>query len=127
MERWFDHVMVHGDPDFIPLDRTFPHAARIADRLHAEGIGPDDLASAKAYMKGQTPYDYETAADLGAVDALRTVADGHALSREISHLLSDTDARLKLITAQKGVLDEKAEILDLVMTALKPYLRRRRG
>ena len=66
----------------------------------------------------------EVAADLGAVDALRTVADGHALSREISHLLSDTDARLKLVTAQKGVLDEKAEILDLVMTALNPYLPR---
>lgn len=69
----------------------------------------------------------EVASDLGAADALRTVTDGHALSRDISHLMNDTDARLKLVTAQKGVLDDKAEILDLVMTALKPYLPRRRG
>lgn len=66
----------------------------------------------------------EVAADLGAVDALHTVTDGHTLSEEISHLLEDTDARLKLVTAQKGVLDEKAEILDVVMGMLKPYLPR---
>lgn len=41
------------------------------DRLHTEGIGAEDLASAKAYMKGQSPYDYETAADLaGALTQL---------------------------------------------------------
>jgi predicted Zn-dependent peptidase len=34
------------------------------DRLHDEGISPADLASAKAYLKGQRPYDYETAEDL---------------------------------------------------------------
>ncbi len=41
------------------------------DRLHTEGIGEADLSSAKAYLKGQTPYDFETAADLAsAVTAL---------------------------------------------------------
>jgi len=35
------------------------------DRLHEEGIGAEDLTSAKAYILGQTPYDYETADDLG--------------------------------------------------------------
>lgn len=34
------------------------------DRLHERGLSEDDLASAKAYVKGQRPYDYETAADL---------------------------------------------------------------
>ncbi len=34
------------------------------DRLHEEGIGEADLASAKAYLLGQTPYDYETAANM---------------------------------------------------------------
>jgi predicted Zn-dependent peptidase len=29
------------------------------DRLHEEGLNAEELASAKAYVKGQTPYDYE--------------------------------------------------------------------
>lgn len=36
------------------------------DRLHDEGIGSEDLLSAKSYLKGQRPYDYETASDLAA-------------------------------------------------------------
>jgi predicted Zn-dependent peptidase len=42
------------------------------DRLHEQGIPEADLASAKAYLKGQMPYDYETAEDLArAVAELR--------------------------------------------------------
>lgn len=41
VERYFDHVLVHGDPDFIPFDRTFPHAARIRDRLSYTGYVVD--------------------------------------------------------------------------------------
>jgi predicted Zn-dependent peptidase len=37
------------------------------DRLHDEGLSQADLASAKAYVKGQMPYDYETAEDLATV------------------------------------------------------------
>lgn len=33
VESRFDHVMVHGDPDLVPLERTYPLAARIADRI----------------------------------------------------------------------------------------------
>lgn len=41
-ERYFDHVLVHGDPRFISLDRTFPHTSRIADRLHYTGYVVDE-------------------------------------------------------------------------------------
>lgn len=49
VERYFDHVLVHGDPGLIPFDRTFPLAARIADRLNPTGyvvdrVRPDDPA-----------------------------------------------------------------------------------
>lgn len=37
------------------------------DRLHDSGLSEEELASAKAYFKGQTPYDYETASDLAGV------------------------------------------------------------
>jgi len=40
-ERYFDRALVHGDPAFIPFERTFPHAARIADRIAYTGYVVD--------------------------------------------------------------------------------------
>ncbi|NUB14462.1 glycosyl transferase, partial [Azospirillum brasilense] len=37
VERLFDHVLVHGDPDLIPFAATFPAAARIAERIRYTG------------------------------------------------------------------------------------------
>ncbi|MBP2293911.1 glycosyltransferase family protein [Azospirillum rugosum] len=37
VERLFDRVLVHGDPDLIPFEATFPAAARIADRIRYTG------------------------------------------------------------------------------------------
>ena len=41
-ERHFDRALVHGDPNFIPFDRTFPHAARIRDRFDYTGYVVDE-------------------------------------------------------------------------------------
>lgn len=41
VERFFDHVLVHGDPDVIALERTFPDAARIAGRIEYTGYVVD--------------------------------------------------------------------------------------
>lgn len=35
--RWFDLVLVHGDPRLIPFDATFPYADRIADLVAYTG------------------------------------------------------------------------------------------
>lgn len=40
--RYFDLVLVHGDPGLIPFDRTFPHARRIADRIRYTGYVVDE-------------------------------------------------------------------------------------
>ena len=41
----FDHVLVHGDPAFIPLEASFPASSEIADRLVYTGyIGGADQA-----------------------------------------------------------------------------------
>lgn len=37
VQRLFDRVLVHGDPDLIPFAATFPAAARIADRIRYTG------------------------------------------------------------------------------------------
>ena len=39
-ERYFDHVLVHGDPQV----GAFPHATRLGDRLHYTGYVVDDPA-----------------------------------------------------------------------------------
>jgi predicted glycosyltransferase len=41
VERYYERVLIHGDARFIALDRTFPHAARIAGRLHYTGYVVD--------------------------------------------------------------------------------------
>lgn len=38
LDRAFDLVLVHGDPDFMPLERTFPDAPRIASKLRYTGL-----------------------------------------------------------------------------------------
>jgi predicted glycosyltransferase len=42
VERYFDHVLVHGDPKLIPFDETFPHAAEIAGKISYTGYVVDD-------------------------------------------------------------------------------------
>jgi predicted glycosyltransferase len=55
--RFFDHILVHGDPRLAPFERSFGAAAELADRLHytgyvvsrapaATGSGADVLVSA---------------------------------------------------------------------------------
>ena len=41
VERYFDYVMVHGDPALISLDKTFPHTERIRDRVFYTGYVVD--------------------------------------------------------------------------------------
>ena len=41
VERYFDHVLVHGDPAVIAFERSFPLAARIAGRIEYTGYVVD--------------------------------------------------------------------------------------
>ena len=47
VERYFDRVLVHGDPGVIAFDRTFAGAARIAGRIEYTGYVVDATASAQ--------------------------------------------------------------------------------
>jgi predicted glycosyltransferase len=50
VERYFDRVLVHGDPGVVPFERTFPGAQRIAGRLAYTGyvVEPVDAAGGDA-------------------------------------------------------------------------------
>jgi predicted Zn-dependent peptidase len=103
------------------------------DRLHEEGLSEADLASAKAYLRGQTPYDYETAMAIAAsvaemkfhgidralvddlfanIDAV-TLEDCHAA---VERWFTRDDLQITAI----GVADEVEEIL----AAFGPVTRR---
>jgi len=45
--RYFDRVLVHGDPQFAPFERTFGAAARLAERLQYTGyiVAPSSTAA----------------------------------------------------------------------------------
>ena len=46
VERYFDRVLVHGDPGVIAFDRTFPAAGRIAGRIEYTGYVVDAVQAA---------------------------------------------------------------------------------
>ena len=35
--KFYDLVLVHGDPDLVPFERTFPHLAELSDRVRYTG------------------------------------------------------------------------------------------
>ena len=43
-ERWFDRILVHGDPAFASLDDTFSQSARLAERIVYTGLVRDSGA-----------------------------------------------------------------------------------
>jgi predicted glycosyltransferase len=47
-ERYFDHLLVHGDPALLPFERTFAPANRIGTRLHYTGYVVAPLPKAQA-------------------------------------------------------------------------------
>ncbi len=40
-QRYYDRVLVHGDPDLIPFERTFPEAAALGERIRYTGYVVD--------------------------------------------------------------------------------------
>jgi len=50
-EKYFDHVLVHSDPELVTFERTFRHASRLGARLHYTGFISNRLA---ALSRGET-------------------------------------------------------------------------
>ena len=38
IDQYFDHIFVHGDPDFVPFEATFALYDRIKDKVHYTGL-----------------------------------------------------------------------------------------
>ncbi|MCG8490804.1 MAG: hypothetical protein MI743_04255 [Sneathiellales bacterium] len=81
VEKYFDHVMVHGDPGLISLDRTFPHTDRIRDRITYTGYVVD-RTGVKGGENAPGAGEVVVSSGGGAVgeDLLKTAMKARALS-----------------------------------------------
>lgn len=85
-ERYFDRVLVHGDPRFLAFDRTFRHAARLGERLQYTGFIVDRSSSGRA-GNGAGTDEVIVSAGGGAVGAhlLRTAIRARPLTAVAQH------------------------------------------
>jgi predicted glycosyltransferase len=94
-EKYFDHVLVHSDPDVIGFERTFRHAARLGARLHYTGFISDRRA---ASSRGES--------SLGAKEVLVSAgggAVGGALLRTAIEARRDTKLKDRTWRVLAGV------------------------
>jgi predicted glycosyltransferase len=68
VERYFDHVLIHGDERLIPFSRTFPLAERIRDKVRYTGYVVDRTGRS-ALNTGQGKDEVIVSAGGGAVGA----------------------------------------------------------
>ncbi len=64
IERWFDHVLVHGDPEFVRFEESFERAGEIATKLHYTGFIAD------------APQVYTTQTDAGRGEVVVSAGGG---------------------------------------------------
>ena len=70
VRRFFDVVLVHGDPAIFPLEGSFPSAADFADRIRYTGmVGPAPAGPEEARFDADDRFDVVVSVGGGAVGA----------------------------------------------------------
>jgi predicted glycosyltransferase len=110
-DRYFDHLLVHGDPKMIPFDRTFLHAGKLAERLHYTGYVVDGDARRSSVSGLDKPGDGEVVVSAGGGAVGFRLLDCAIRARPLS-LLHDRTWRILV-----GVNADRAEFDRLVRLA----------
>jgi len=92
LESYFDHVFVHGDPNFARLEETFPEFERIADKALYTGIVAPDRETEPAPSHGKS-HDVIVSVGGGSLGAPLLLAAAEAAPKT-----SLKDARWCLLT-----------------------------
>ena len=106
IDRYFDKVLVHGDPGFVRIEQSFPHADEIASKLLYTGIvapGPTVPAT------GEEAFDVVLSVGGGAF--------GHRLllaALKARRLCVLADARWVVLTGLAATAEQRAELETLV-------------
>jgi predicted glycosyltransferase len=102
----FDHVLVHGDSRLVRLERTFPMAGEIADKVLYTGIvAPEEVSSPAT----EETYDVVVSVGGGALGRKLVMAAAAAKERSILR-----DARWCIVTGLRFSEEDKAELHALV-------------
>ncbi len=80
-ERYFDQLLVHGDPSLIPFDETFRHVAQLGNRLHYTGYVVDRQPPAlTAELVGKDEVIVSVGGGAVGLQLLQTAVRARALS-----------------------------------------------
>jgi predicted glycosyltransferase len=116
VNRYFDRVMIHGDPDLIAFDRTFPHARQLGDKASYTGYVVD--TSGRASENGPGGNEIIVSAGGGAVgdELLRCAMQARARTKAadriwrvlVGYTVPEADFRALAEAAPEGVIVERA-------------------
>lgn len=69
LNQWFDGVLVHGHPDFVRLEETFPLAHEISDKIIYTGLVAAPMPAPMSVRQHGEKFDIVVSAGGGAVGA----------------------------------------------------------
>lgn len=117
VERYFDHVLVHGDPNLIPFDETFPHAQQLGEKARYTGYVVD-TSGVKGDAASPGHNEVIVSAGGGAVGdlLLRTAIQARALGCQqdrtwrllVGYSAPETELQALQAMAPAGVIVERA-------------------
>lgn len=116
VRRYFDMVLIHGDPDFITFEETFPRMSEIADVCHYTGYVTDPAQPREVDGPGAGEVIVSTGGGAVSDDMLQAAIDARALSPLadapwrvlIGHNLPEDDFRVYRDAAPAGITVERA-------------------
>ena len=85
-ERYFDHVLVHGEQALIPFEQTFVHAARLGAKLHYTGYVVDRALHVEAVDAREKAGTDEVIVSVGGGAVGRRLLETAMLARPLSGL-----------------------------------------
>ncbi len=116
VQRYFDAVLIHGDPAFCPFERTFPHAREIADKLCYTGYVVDETGTTGTTADGNGEVIVSAGGGAVGLDLLRCAVQARPLSAArdlpwrvlVGVNVSEEDFAMLRRMADDGVIVERA-------------------
>lgn len=121
LERYFDHVLVHGDPHLVRFGETFPHFDRIGDKVLYTGIVAPEPDEVQAAAEGQR---FDVVVSVGGGALGRELLFAAAGSKALSSL---DDAAWCIVAGINTAADDIRQLRalvsdDVVVTPFLPNL-----
>lgn len=84
---YFDHVLVHGDPAFLRLEKTYPAVAALTGKIFYSGYIADVLLGVPAKPEGENEILVSAGGGAAGMELMRAALQARAHSRAGGHLV----------------------------------------